>query len=396
MFVTGIGCVSALGLDLASTEHLLREGKDCARDVTLFSTAGCTSHRAGELPVEATAEFQKTPLTSVKNPHRVSEMLWHCWKQASRERPDFIPQAAVFGTTSGGMSYGEDFFRNALSEKTSTNFRDQVREYMPQQAALDLIAEMQWDMAPLIISNACASGSNAVGHAWHLIAHGLADRVICGGYDALSQLVFAGFDSLKALSATRCSPFDRDRAGLLLGEGAAVLLLESESSAKRAGISSSITIAGYGVAMDNHHLTQPNPNGWGPRTAMEDALRSAGRSTAEIDYINAHGTATPFNDLSEGRAILDLFPQVPVSSTKALTGHALGAAGAIEAVFCVLALRGGFLPVQANWTTPDPEIPIHLVQAGKNYPAPHRVLSNSFGFGGSNASILLEKKQDGL
>lgn len=387
VWITGVGCLSAIGQDAASSVDALREGRDGFRQVSLFSTDGCQTDLAGEIPEEWLPEPGATPLPP--EAHRVSRMLWQTWREAVAGRPGFVPEAAVFGTTSGGMSFGEEFFRGLRAGRPPVDFRPMVREYLPQQAALDLVQAAGWNFSPLIVSNACASGSNALGQAARLIAQGWVDRVLCGGYDALSQLVFAGFDSLRALSPVGCRPFAADRAGLLLGEGAAVLLLESERSRAAGGITPLGRIAGYGASTDNFHLTQPEPGGWGPRTAMQAALAEAGWDGGTVDYVNAHGTATPFNDSSEGAALLDVVPRAPVSSTKALTGHTLGAAGALEAVFCLLALRENFLPPQAHCAVPDPALPLSLVRSSTPARPLRRVLSNSFGFGGSNASLAL-------
>jgi 3-oxoacyl-[acyl-carrier-protein] synthase II len=179
---------------------------------------------------------------------------------------------------------------------------------------------------------------------------------------------------------------------MVLGEGAAILALEELESARRRGARILAEITGYGISTDNHHLTQPEPSGAGPRAAMEEALQSANIAPGAIDYINAHGTATPFNDAAEGKAIAELFGTgAAVSSTKAMMGHSLGAAGAIEAVICILALQHGFMPANLNFRTPDEGIELDII-GNKPRPQPlRRALSNSFGFGGTNASIVLEK-----
>src|SRR5581483_7806276 len=197
-----------------------------------------------------------------------------------------------------------------------------------------------------IIANACASGTNAIGHAFSLVASGKYERVLCGGYDAISELVFVGFDSLQAATQEKIRPFDKARTGLVLGEGAALIALEAFDEAVSRGANILAKVTGYGISTDNYHLTQPHPSGIGPRQAMERALASAGRKASDVDYINAHGTATQFNDATEGAAIEQLFSErrTPVSSTKSMMGHALGAAGAIEAVISLLALQRQFLP----------------------------------------------------
>src|SRR5437763_4012618 len=204
-------------------------------------------------------------------------------------------------------------------------------------------------------------------------------------------MVFVGFDSLQASTPEKCRPFDRHRSGMVLGEGAAVLALENLDSARARGASVLAEIIGYGISTDNFHITQPEPSGIGARQAMERALESAHVSAADIDYINAHGTATVFNDAAEGKAISALFNGVPVSSTKSMMGHSLGAAGSIEAIFCLLALKDQFLPPNINFGALDDGLDLNVV-ANESRPAVVRTaLSNSFGFGGTNASILMRK-----
>jgi 3-oxoacyl-[acyl-carrier-protein] synthase II len=245
-----------------------------------------------------------------------------------------------------------------------------------------------------IISNACASGANAIGHAWSLIRTGRAERVLAGGYDALAQVTFAGFDVLQALSPTGCRPFDVGRDGLALGEGAAVLTLETRESARRRGASILGVLAGYGAATDIHHLTQPHPEGNAAWASMTAACDSAGLAPTDIDYVNAHGTGTVLNDSAEATAINRWAgaraPTLPVSSTKSSVGHLLGAAGAVEAVVCLMALREGFLPPSSTTETVDPLCRFPVVTRPR--PAMLRaVLSNSFGFGGSNASLVFRR-----
>jgi 3-oxoacyl-[acyl-carrier-protein] synthase II len=215
--------------------------------------------------------------------------------------------------------------------------------------------------------------------------------VLAGGYDALSEMVFVGFDSLQASTPEKCRPFDRHRTGMVLGEGAALLALESLDLAEQRGAPVLAEIIGYGISTDNFHITQPEPSGSGPRQAMEGALQSANISAGEVDYINAHGTATVFNDAAEGKAISGLFSGVPVSSTKSMMGHSLGAAGAIEAIVCLLALEHQFVPSNINFGELDDDLDLNIV-ANESRPALLRtVLSNSFGFGGTNASILMRR-----
>jgi 3-oxoacyl-[acyl-carrier-protein] synthase II len=243
-----------------------------------------------------------------------------------------------------------------------------------------------------IIANACASGTNAIGHAFRLIRSGLYDRVLCGGYDAICEMVYAGFDALQASTTDKIRPFDRARSGLVLGEGAGLFALEEMVSARARGAAIVAEVNGYGISTDNHHLTQPHPSGIGPEMAMQRALEDAALSSESVDYANAHGTATPFNDASEGAAIAKIFGQnVPVSSTKSMMGHALGAAGAIEAVFSAIAIRGQFLPPNINFRERDDAWQLDVVANRARDARVRCVVSNSFGFGGTNASLILSE-----
>jgi 3-oxoacyl-[acyl-carrier-protein] synthase II len=221
----------------------------------------------------------------------------------------------------------------------------------------------------------------------------MAEIVLAGGYDALCELVFAGFDSLQTLAPEACRPFDRNRSGLMLGEGAAFLVLESEEHARRRGATIRGGIAGYGQTTDRLHLTQHAQDGSPLIGAMRQALASAGMTPAQVGYINAHGTGTRFNDGAEATAFLEVFggTDIRVSSTKAALGHTLGAAGAIEALICLLALERGTLPPQINVTDPEPAIAPLLVGAGEQRRI-DAAMSVNLGFGGSNAALLLTSR----
>src|SRR5262249_55025103 len=237
----------------------------------------------------------------------------------------------------------------------------------------------------------CASGTNAVGHAFECVRSGRYNRVVAGGYDALSEMVFVGFDSLQASTPEKCRPFDHNRTGMVLGEGAALLALENLELARERGAPVLAEIIGYGISTDNFHITQPDPSGVGPKQAMERALDSAEISAGDVDYINAHGTATVFNDAVEGKAISALFNGVPVSSTKGMMGHSLGAAGAIEAIICLLALQHQLLPPNINFASLDDDLDLNIVANEPASAVLHTAFSNSFGFGARNASILMRR-----
>jgi 3-oxoacyl-[acyl-carrier-protein] synthase II len=325
--------------------------------------------------------------------HRASRMTIRALAELLEQAPDFQPELTVVGTTSGGMSFGEQYYRTLQQPGAHTaQVPAWIANYPPQKPVLDALEAGGFTSPCQVIANACASGTNAIGHAFACIRSGRYNRVLTGGYDALAELVFVGFDSLQASTPEKCRPFDAARSGLVLGEGAALLALENLEAAEARGAKILAEISGYGISTDNYHLTQPHPSGIGPRQAMERALESGGLAPNEIDYVNAHGTATPFNDAAEGKAIAELLGRVPVSSTKGMMGHSLGAAGAIEAVITILTLRNGFLPANINFRAPDADLDLDIVANEPRQTTAKTAISNSFGFGGTNASIVIQTR----
>jgi 3-oxoacyl-[acyl-carrier-protein] synthase II len=301
----------------------------------------------------------------------------------------------VLGTTGGGMAFGEAYVRQTF-ETPRSNRRQPTRAtyYQAQQQALDLCEAFGFQGTVIIISNACASGANAVGQAWEMLRRGHAECAFTGGYDALCQLTFAGFDSLQAISSKPCRPFDAQRDGLSLGEGAAMLTLETLEHARQRGAEILGEIIGYGAVTDTHHMTQPHPQGDATCAAMTAACNRAGVSPAQVDYVSAHGTATPQNDATEAAAINrwagERAATLPVSSTKADIGHLLGAAGAVEAVACLMALHEQWLPPQCGLVSPDPVCQFQVVREPTNAKI-NISLSNSIGFGGANATLAFRR-----
>jgi 3-oxoacyl-[acyl-carrier-protein] synthase II len=384
------GVVSPLGFGLAETAAALRIARDCVTPVERFDVAQCRCKTAGQIP-DAGLKERAGGGRRAQRLHRAAQMMIAALDEALRQSPGFDPELTVVGTTSGGMTFGEEYYRTLHSHGQLRRAASLIANYTPQKPVVDAQEALGISAPCQVIANACASGTNAIGHAFECVRSGKYQRVLTGGYDALSELVFVGFDSLQAATADKCRPFDSERTGLVLGEGAAILALENMESAEARGANILAEVIGYGLSTDNHHLTQPNPSGSGARQAMQRALDSAAIPAFDVDYINAHGTATPFNDAAEGKAIAELFGRVPVSSTKGMMGHSLGAAGAIEAVISILALRDGLLPPNINFRKGDPSLDLDVV-ANESRPAQIRtVLSNSFGFGGTNASVILRK-----
>jgi 3-oxoacyl-[acyl-carrier-protein] synthase II len=295
------------------------------------------------------------------------------------------------------MGFGEDFVRRVLAGKRSHLF-SQVSRYLPQQQVLDLQQALGFSGHSVIVANACASGANAIGHAADLIHSGAADCVLTGGFEALTELVFVGFDCLQATTTDRCRPFDLHRSGLLIGEAAAFLVLESAEHAARRGVAPICDLSGYGHTTDFFHLTQPQPEGTALIAVMQAATQQARIDPGEVGYINAHGTATPVNDGVEAKAygafLGAALGPTRISSTKAAIGHTLGAAGAVEAIFAIEALRSGCLPPQLNVQSPIPEMAAALVGEKESSTAMRHVMSVNLGFGGSNAALVFSRSDE--
>jgi 3-oxoacyl-[acyl-carrier-protein] synthase II len=395
--VTGAGIVTALGTGWKKNAEGFRAGKTAFRLVTLFDVSRHRVKMAAE--ADLLDQMPATLLSARQSARldRASALLLlasvESWRQSGWEPSDDIP--VVLGTTSGGMPLGEDYFRQAV--RTPCLHRRQATRayhYQAHSQSRIVLDALGLGGPTTIISNACASGACAIGQAWELIRNGAAEKVFTGGYDVLSQLVFSGFDALQALSPTCCRPFDKNRDGLIVGEGAAMLALETLESARQRDADILGEIIGYATTIDRHHLTQPDPEGNAAFAAMSQACAVAGITPAEIDYVNAHGTGTLLNDGAETTAINQWAgaraATLPVSSTKASVGHLLGGAGAVEAVVCLMALRGQWLPPELTLETPDPACRFPLTTQQQDARV-NTVLSNSFGFGGINATLILRR-----
>lgn len=298
----------------------------------------------------------------------------------------------VSATTVGGMDRTEIFFRKFRKDKSHGRLRD-VITHDNGDSTEKIAAACRVKDFVTTISTACSSSANSILLGSRLIENGILERVIVGGTDALTLFTINGFNSLMILDKNGCRPFDDERNGLTLGEGAGFLVLESEEIIRKTGKRASVTIAGYGNACDAFHQTASSPEGEGAFISMNKALNRAGFAPGDIDYINAHGTGTKNNDLSEGKALERLFAGSvpPVSSTKAFTGHTLGAAGAIEAVFSVLAIENQCIWPNLNFSKKMNEL--DFIPAAELTRDLHvrNVLSNSFGFGGNNTSLIFSK-----
>jgi 3-oxoacyl-[acyl-carrier-protein] synthase II len=395
--ITGAGIVTALGTGWKANAAGFRAGRTAFRPVGTFDVSRQRVKVAAE--VELPAKLPETRLTARQRSRmeRAGTMLLlaalEAWEQAGWEPQENLP--LVLGTTAGAMELGESFFRQAVESPNRLRGQPTRSLHYQAQTQARMVADALGFTGPVtIISNACASGANAIGQAWEMIRAGQCERALTGGYDALSQLVFSGFDSLQALSPTTCRPFDVARDGLALGEGAAIITLETFASARRRSATILGELAGYGASIDVHHLTQPHPQGDAAVVSMTRACESAGLNAADVDYINAHGTGTPLNDSAEAQAIGrwagSRAASLPVSSTKASIGHLLGGAGAVEAVVCLMALREQWLPPEVCFERPDPTCSFPIVREPRDGRV-RTALSNSFGFGGVNGTLAFKR-----
>jgi 3-oxoacyl-[acyl-carrier-protein] synthase II len=391
--ITGAGSINALGVGVEEFAGGLRRGRCGIGRLSLFDTAGYRSVCA--------AEVTSLPAPSWL-PHRLGRRASRSDLLALYAAREALHMAGlngacgemgvVLGATTGGMYGSEEYFRRRRLGLQRP--RRAVMLTTPVSATVDLLAHVFACEGPrLTISTACSSGSNALGIAADWIRDARTDRALCGGVDSLCRMTFSGFNALQALDTVPCRPFDRDRAGLSLGEGAALLVLEDWEGARRRGARILAEFLGYGVSADAHHITQPRPDGAGVQLAMQRALADSDVRAEEIEYVNAHGTGTPLNDVIETRALKAVLGahahRIPVSSTKSMVGHCLAAAGAVEALACIIALRDGFIPPTATLEQADPECDLDYVPKVSRRQAVRTILSNSYGFGGNNTCLVL-------
>jgi 3-oxoacyl-[acyl-carrier-protein] synthase-1 len=395
VFVTGIGIISAIGNNTEETLQSLIYSRSGIGKLNQFKTRHSDSVSVGEVPENNRELRLRAAVTGDTLYTRTSLLGIIAASEAGRHAniaPDKRFRTGLVSATSvGGMGVAEDHFTEYIGEGANN-------EWLPWVNTLDCSdsTERIADHLKILehittISTACSSSANAIMYAARLIRHGIVDRVVAGGTDSLSRFTVNGFMSLKILDPSPCKPFDANRAGLNLGEGAGYLVLESERAAK--GKNVLCELAGYANFNDAFHQTASSPEGTAAFRAMRKTLEMAGCIVSEVDYINAHGTGTEINDMSEGNAMRQLFGAgvPPFSSTKSFTGHTLAAAGGVEAVISVLALKHGMLFPNLNFKTPmpDPELsPVTEAETGKSI---RTVLSNSFGFGGNTSSLLFRK-----
>ncbi len=385
--ITGLGCICAAGDSLETIMPALYSGKRRPAAPLAVKTGLDKISPVFEVSSDLAQEGDASRTTLLALTALKEAMSHACF-----DRSDIKGKrvGVVLGTTVGCTLNNEPFYR-AYRENKNPDIRP-IRSFLTNNPAL-FIADLYGCSGPAVtIANACSSGTDAVGLAKSWIENDICDIVIAGGTDELCRTTYIGFTSLLITSMEPCRPFDRNRKGLNLGEGAGIVIVESLESAGLRGVQVLAHVAGYGSSGDAHHPTAPHPDGMGLRRAIGIALKDAGTTTDEISFINAHGTSTLDNDRVEGKVISDLFSKsIPVVSTKAYTGHTLGAAGGIEAVFTVMALLDGQLPGTAGFEEPDQECGI--IPTTENMPVKgNAAISNSLAFGGNNSVLVFSKE----
>jgi len=402
--VTGMGMVTPLGLDVSSTWQKLINGESGVDYITQYDPAITETKIAAEVK-----GFDPTQYLDRKESRHMDRFVQfaavaalQAVKQAGIKDIPSQEAGVIIGVGLGGLN-------------TLLNQYDVLREKGADRVSPFLIPMMIPDMAAGQVSimlgakgpnfctaSACASGSDAIGEAYEIIKRGETTVMVAGGAESvITPIAVAGFNSARALSTRNnepkkaSRPFDAERDGFIIGEGAAVLVLESLEHAERRGATILAELVGYGATSDAFHVTQPANGGEGGARAMKAALKEAGMKPGEINYINAHGTSTPLNDKNETMAIKSVFEKeaynVPISSTKSMTGHLLGAAGSLEAAVCILAIQNGIIPPTVNLTTPDPECDLDYVPNTARRVTVSTALSNVFGFGGHNSTLIFRR-----
>jgi 3-oxoacyl-[acyl-carrier-protein] synthase II len=393
--VTGLAYVTSLGFNHDDHEPALREGRSGVGPITRFPTDGFRTRAAGQVDERALERrlLERHPAKGLRRLGVDTRMLLWAAGGAlddAKLRPS-RPLPAIVGTTLEGFLQMETWYDEHLHGRNARPTRLLTATGGAQLAAVAGLLGVP--LEPAIISNACATGITAIGRVFRRIRAGACEAGIAGGYDCVTRFVHLGFDSLGATTTTQCSPFDKARSGFFIGDGAAILVLESLASARRRGATIRAEIAGFGESADCHHHTQPDPEGKGVARAVRDAAAMAGVTAADVGYINAHGTATPANDAAESRGIVAALGEeatrIPISSTKPLVGHTLGAAGAVEQCFCILALERGFVPPQANLVAQDPACRVNVARSAEG--KPQVAMNNAFGFGGANGVLVARR-----
>jgi 3-oxoacyl-[acyl-carrier-protein] synthase II len=390
--VSGLGVISPYGAGTKTLWAGLTAGACAIRPITLIDTEGFRSRIAAEIPSETVAGLPASRRRS-RADRLAMAAATEALTDAGLHGEERAAAALVIGAVGGGMFEGEEWYwEETRSGRPSPKIRA-LRSILPYSHAETLGWRLGLSGPKETLVMACASGGASIALGADLIREGAAPAALVGGVDAFTRICFMGFNSLKLLDPEPCRPFDRDRRGMSIGEAAAFLVLEDAERCRRRGGRAYAELAGAGMSTDAHHVTAPHPEGEGMIQAMRQALEAARTAPGEIGYVNAHGTGTPQNDRIEARALSRVFGEgrLLVSSTKSMIGHTMAAAGSVEAVATVLALGHGLVPPTANLRSVDPEVPFDCVPLTARPAELGAALSNSFGFGGQNVSLVFRR-----
>ncbi|MGH9366548.1 MAG: beta-ketoacyl-[acyl-carrier-protein] synthase family protein [Thermoanaerobaculia bacterium] len=391
--VTGLGAVTAIGRNLSECWKNLTDGVCGIRPLSLFDASSYRTQTAGEVPEIPDGFLSAVERRRMSRADRMglaaaAEAIAAAGLDFSREDPTRV--GVILGGGTSGLLHSEEFYQRHLQGKKARP--SWVLNHLPD-AITDRVAQ-RWGLQGIksTITTACSSSANAMGYAFDAIAAGLADVVITGGSDVLARLTYGGFNSLRSVDPDPCRPFDRARRGLSIGEAAGILVFEEADRAKRRGAPVQAEFLGYGVTSDAFHMTAPDPSGAAGGRTIRAALASAGINAGEVDYVNAHGTATPQNDSAETAALKvalgERAREIPVSSIKSMIGHCLCASGAIEAVATVMTVRDGTVPPTIHYENPDPACDLDYVPNQAREVDVRIALSNSFAFGGNSTVVV--------
>ena len=392
--VTGLGAVSSLGNDVRTTWEGLVAGRSGIAEITLFDTSGFRTKLAAEVkalpdPGVPASVRRRLSRTDVIGLAAASEALADSGIDLSREDPERI--GVVLGAGVSGLLDSENYLRTLIAAGPRAARPTKVLNHPPDQTT-DRIAERWGLLGPRsTITTACSSSATSLGLAADMIRHGLADVVMTGGADTLARLTHGGFNALRATDPDPCRPFDRERKGMTVGEAAGILVFEEEEHAKRRGAPIRVRFLGYGLTSDAHHMTQPEPTGEAGARTLRACLHDARLNPSDVDYVNAHATATPQNDPAETaalkRALGARATEIPVSAVKSMLGHCLCSAGAIEAVATVLTIERGLVPPTIRYEHPDPDCDLDVVPNVAREVRVRAALSTSFAFGGNSTVV---------
>ena len=403
--ITGLGAITPVGLTAPESWQAVKDGVCGVAPITQFDTEGMKVSLAAEVKGFVPEDHLGKP--EAKRMGRFTQFAVVCAREAMAdsglvtEDEDLDRCGVIISSGIGGLSITEAEHDRGLARGWDRVSPFYIPTAISNMAAGQVAIDTGFRGMCTCPVTACAGGTNAVGDAFHYVRDGYADVMLCGGTEAaVTPLAIGGFTSMKALSqatdpARASIPFDAERTGFVLGEGAGVLVLEELEHALKRGAHIYAEIVGYGVTCDAYHMTAPRPDGSGGAKAMAMAIADAGITPEEVGYINAHGTSTHLNDAGETAAVKTVFGdharKLAMSSTKSMTGHMLGAAGAVEAIFTAMTLKDGYLPATIHYSVPDPECDLDVVPNVGRSADVRYALSNSLGFGGHNGSVLLKK-----